>query len=105
MNKVELIEKVTELVAPKMFEEDAPKNVKVSKKLTAYFVNSVFEAIHNELANGGKVQISGFGSFEVTERAERVGRNPQTGEDMIIEAMKAPKFRAGSTLKAAVRGK
>ena len=55
-----------------------------------------------ELKKGEKVQLVGFGTFEVSERAEREGRNPQTGETMKIAACKAPKFKAGKALKDAI---
>ena len=53
----------------------------------------------DELKKGGKIQLVGFGTFEVSERAAREGRNPQTGETMTIAASKAPKFKAGKALK------
>ena len=56
------------------------------------------------LGYGGEVQITGFGSFGVSERAARIGRNPQTGEALQIAASKAPKFKAGKALKEAVNG-
>ena len=55
-----------------------------------------------ELKNGEKIQLVGFGTFEVTEKAAREGRNPKTGETMKIAACKAPKFKAGKALKDAV---
>ena len=54
---------------------------------------------HLELVKGGKVQLVGFGTFEVSERAAREGRNPKTGKTMTIEASKTPKFKAGKALK------
>ena len=60
------------------------------------------EVVTEELANGGKVQLVGFGTFEVAERATREGRNPKTKEVMPIPASKAPKFKAGKALKDAV---
>ena len=54
---------------------------------------------------GGKIQLVGFGTFEVSERAAREGRNPHTGENMKIEASKAPKFKAGKALKDLVNDK
>ena len=65
-------------------------------------VNAFLEAITETLRTGDKVSFAGFGSFEVTERAAREGRNPQTGETMQIPAGKIPKFKAGKALKAAV---
>lgn len=60
------------------------------------------EVVTEELANGGKVQLVGFGTFDVAERAAREGRNPKTKEVMPIPASKAPKFKAGKALKDAV---
>lgn len=70
-----------------------------SEKALAAFMDTVKE----ELAKGEKVQLVGFGTFEVTERAERQGRNPSTGESMVIKASKAPKFKAGKALKDAIK--
>ena len=74
----------------------------LSKKAAEAAVNSVFKAIESELATGGKVQIAGFGSFKVKERAGRVGRNPKTKEAINIPASKVPGFTAGKDLKDAV---
>ncbi|MBG9484722.1 DNA-binding protein, partial [Bacillus thuringiensis] len=63
----------------------------------------VVESITNTLAAGEKVQLIGFGTFEVRERAARTGRNPQTGEEMQIAASKVPAFKAGKELKEAVK--
>lgn len=57
------------------------------------------DVVKEELAKGGKVQLVGFGTFEVSERAERQGRNPKTGEAITIPASKSPKFKAGKALK------
>jgi DNA-binding protein HU-beta len=57
------------------------------------------------MAAGEKISFTGFGSFEVSERAERTGRNPQTGASIKIAASRVPKFSAGATLKSAVNGK
>ena len=73
-----------------------------TKKDIEVVVNEVFDTIKNTLASGEKVAIAGFGSFESVERAERVARNPRTGEEMIIPKSKAPKFKASSVLKSAV---
>ena len=86
MNKVELIAAISE--AAGLTKKDAEKALKA-------FTDVVAE----ELKNGGKVQVVGFGTFEVSERAEREGRNPQSGEVMKIAASKAPKFKAGKALK------
>ena len=89
MNKAELIAAVAE--AADLSKKDAEKALKA-------FTDVVAE----ELKNGGKVQVVGFGTFEVSERAEREGRNPQSGEVMQIAASKAPKFKAGKALKDSV---
>lgn len=60
------------------------------------------DVVKEELAKGEKVQLVGFGTFEVTERAERMGRNPKDGSAMLIKASKSPKFKAGKALKDAV---
>ncbi len=67
-------------------------------------VNAVFAAIEETLANGDEVNISGFGSFKVVERASREGRNPQTGAPMTIAARKSPTFSPGTQLKRSVNG-
>lgn len=63
----------------------------------------MFETISNALAKEEKIQLVGFGTFEIRERAERTGRNPQTGEEMIIPASKVPAFNPGKELKEAVK--
>ena len=68
---------------------------KDSEKALAAFVDTVTET----LAKGDSIQLVGFGTFEVSERAAREGRNPQTGETMEIKASKTPKFKAGKALK------
>ena len=90
MNKVELVAAIAE--KSELTKVDAEKALKA-------FIDTVTE----ELKNGGKVQLVGFGTFEVSERAERQGRNPQTGEEMTIAASKSPKFKAGKALKDAVK--
>ena len=67
-------------------------------------VNATFDAIQNSLANNDEVQLSGFGSFRVVERAAREGRNPRTGESMQIDARRSPAFKPGTQLKRAVEG-
>src|SRR6478735_10479950 len=66
-------------------------------------VDALFETISNTLAKEEKIQLIGFGTFEVRERAERTGRNPQTGETMQILASKIASFKAGKELKQAVK--
>ena len=74
----------------------------ISKKDAEAAVKAFTETVTEELKNGGKVQLVGFGTFEVSKRAARTGRNPQTGKEMKIAASKAPKFKAGKALKDAV---
>ena len=86
----------TELVAA--MAEQAELSKKDSEKALKAFIDVVTE----ELKKGEKIQLVGFGTFEVTERAAREGRNPLTGEKMQVKASKAPKFKAGKALKDAV---
>ena len=74
----------------------------LTKKDADKAVSAVLEAITETLVNGEKVSLVGFGTFEVKERAERLGHNPQTGDVMVIAASKAPVFKAGTALKNAV---
>lgn len=90
-NKAELVERV------------ADKTNLTKKEVTAT-VDALFEAIQEALQNGEKVQVIGFGNFEVRDRAARKGRNPQTGEETQIEATKVPAFKPGKALKDAVKG-
>lgn len=89
MNKNELIHAVAEKTA-------------LSKKDCEAAVSAMFDAITESLVQGEKVQLVGFGSFEVKQRAERVGRNPKTKEAIQIPASKAPVFKPGKALKDAV---
>ena len=66
-------------------------------------LDAIIEVIGEELASGGKVKLLGFGTFEVSERAARKGRNTQTGVEIELPASRSPKFRAGKELKAALR--
>ena len=86
MNKTELVAAMAE-------------QTNLSKKDVEAVLKSFADVVSEELKNGGKVQLVGFGTFEVSERAAREGRNPQTGETMKIAAAKAPKFKAGKALK------
>lgn len=86
MNKAELVTAIADQAG--LSKKDAEKALKAFTDVVA-----------SELKNGGKVQLVGFGTFEVAERAAREGRNPQTGEVMPIAASKAPKFKAGKALK------
>ena len=83
----------TELISA-MSEKSELTKVDTEKALKA-FIDTVTE----ELKNGGKVQLVGFGSFEVAERAARKGRNPKTSEEIMIPASKSPRFKAGKALK------
>lgn len=74
-----------------------------TKKDVALTVDALFDAIQSELAAGEKVQLIGFGTFEVRTRAARKGRNPQTGAAIKIKASKVPAFKAGKALKDAVK--
>ena len=89
MNKTELIAAVAEKAG-------------LTKKDVEKAVAALLETVKGEVAKKGKVQLIGFGTFEVSERAAREGRNPQTGETMKIAACKAPKFKAGKALKDAI---
>ena len=74
----------------------------LSKKDADAAVKAYAEVVTEELKKGNKIQLVGFGTFEVSERAARDGRNPQTGAVMKIPATKSPKFKAGKALKEAV---
>ena len=71
----------------------------VSKKDAEASLKAFTDFVAEELKKGEKIQLVGFGTFEVSERAARTGRNPQTGAEMTIAASKAPKFKAGKALK------
>ncbi len=89
MNKAELISSVAE-------------KTELTKKDSEKAVNAVLETIGAALGNGDKVQLVGFGTFEIRERAARKGRNPQTGEEISIAAARVPVFKAGKSLREAV---
>lgn len=89
MNKTDLVKAVAQKAD--MTQKDAEKAI-----------NAVFAAIEEALANDDKVQIIGFGTFEVKTREERKGRNPQTGNEITIPASKNPVFKAGKGLKDTV---
>lgn len=91
MNKNDLI---------KVMSQKMEDNKNVAGKALAAFM----DVIKDEMIKGNKIHLVGFGTFEVTERAEHMGRNPKTGESLLIEASKAPKFKAASALKKAVNG-
>jgi DNA-binding protein HU-beta len=74
----------------------------LTKKDTEKAVNAVFEIIKDSLGQGESVKLVGFGTFETRERAARVGRNPQTGEEIQIPSAVVPAFKAGKALKESV---
>lgn len=84
--------------------KDVAQRTKQPESLSGDFVNATFDAIVDCLAKGEEVTITGFGTFGITHRAAREGRNPQTGEPMQIPAGKTPRFRPGTQLKRAVSG-
>lgn len=75
----------------------------ISKKDAEAAVKAFIDVVSAELKDGGKVQLVGFGTFEVSERAARQGRNPQTGETIEISASRTPKFKSGKALKDLVK--
>ena len=89
-NKAELVDRVA-------------KKTQLTKKAVSATVEDLFETIQEALKAGEKVQVIGFGNFEVRERAARKGRNPQTGKEIKIKASKVPAFKAGKALKDAVK--
>lgn len=89
MNKTELVAAIAD-------------KTELSKKDAEKALKAFTDVVAEELKKGEKIQLVGFGTFEVSERAAREGRNPQTGETMTIEASKAPKFKAGKALKDSI---
>ena len=89
MNKQDLIEIVA-------------KEAGVSKNTASKVINSYHKSIQMAMAQGDKVSLPGFGTFHLSERKERSGRNPKTGEPLLIAAAKVPKFKAGKALKDTV---
>ncbi|MDR3540923.1 MAG: HU family DNA-binding protein [Desulfosporosinus sp.] len=79
------------------------KKADMSIKDSENVVTQIFKVIEESLSSNEKVQLVGFGTFEVRERAERIGRNPQTKESITIPASKVPSFKAGKALKEAVQ--
>lgn len=86
MNKTELVSSVAE-------------KAEITKKEAEKVVSAVFASVEEALAKGEKVQLVGFGTFEVKERAARTGRNPKTGEEIDIPATRVPSFKPGKSLK------
>ena len=89
MNKTELVAAIAE-------------SAEISKKDSEKALKAFIDVVSEQLKKGDKVQLVGFGTFEVSERAAREGRNPQTGKTMSIAACKVPKFKVGKALKDAV---
>ena len=90
MNKTELIAAIAE-------------QADLSKKDAEAALNAFTDIVGKTLKKGGKIQLVGFGTFEVSKRSARTGRNPQTGDTIKIKASKAPKFKAGKALKDLVK--
>lgn len=89
-NKAELVSEVA-------------SKTKLTKKQVANTVDAILDSIQESLAKGEKVQLIGFGTFEVRHRAARKGRNPQTGDEIEIPASEVPAFKPGKALKDAVK--
>jgi len=89
MNKLELVNAIAE-------------NANLTKKASEVALKSIIDSITESLKKGDKVQLVGFGTFEVRQKAARKGHNPLTGEEIKIPACKAPAFKAGKALKEAV---
>ncbi len=92
MTKADLIQKVA-------------KKTKTSHAMTGNVIDTTLAEIRILLSKGGSISFTGFGSFSVTKRAKRKGRNPQTGKEIKIAATKVARFRPGKGLKEAVSGK
>lgn len=90
MNKTELIQQVS-------------GNTGLTKKAATKAVNAMFRTIQQTLIEEGHVRVTGFGNFSVRERSQRRGRNPQTGEEILVPSRRIPTFRAGHSLKMAVK--
>ena len=91
MNKAESVKAV-----------QAKSQYNLSQAVVEDVINCFLQTVKEEVAAGGKVQLVGFGTFEKGHRSERKGKNPQTGEEMIIPAKDVPKFTAGKSFKAMV---
>ena len=91
MTKGDIVERISEKIG-------------FSKKEASEVVDSIFEVLKSRLAEGGKVKISGFGNFVVNEKRPRKGRNPQTGEEIIIRGRRVLSFKASPVLKKSMNG-
>jgi DNA-binding protein HU-beta len=89
LNKAELVSSVAE-------------KAEATKKDAEKIITAVFDVVEEALAKGEKVQLVGFGTFEVRDRAARTGRNPQTGEEIQIASTRVPAFRAGKALRDSI---
>lgn len=90
MNKTELINTVSQ-------------KTELNTKDVSSVLNAMLDVIKEELSKGNEVKLTNFGTFKASERSERKGRNPQTGEELTIPATKVPTFKAGKGLKTAVK--
>jgi DNA-binding protein HU-beta len=90
-------------ISKEALAEAIVKKTAVSKRVAVDALNAVIDEISTTLSKGGQVTITGFGTFKVSKRAAREGRNPKTGETIKIPAMKVAKFKAGKGLKDLVR--
>jgi DNA-binding protein HU-beta len=108
LNKNTVKKERTKIMANTIRKNDIVTSIVETTSMTKTEANRafdiIFETISNALAKGDSVQISGFGTFEVRERAARTGRNPKTGETIQIAASKAVGFKAGKTIKEKVNG-
>lgn len=89
MNKTELVTAIAE-------------KTQLTKKDSEMALKAFIDVVSEQLKKGEKIQLVGFGTFEVSDRAARTGKNPQTGQEISIPASKAPKFKAGKALKETV---
>lgn len=98
MNKTNLYKEVKEIVS----HDESEKYTDCTIKDASVFVEATLKAMFDALVAGEKITLAGFGSFELAERGERMGRNPRTGEECLIPASKAVKFKASKAMKDAV---
>ena len=90
MNRADLVTKIS-------------RDEEITKRQAEKALNSLVDSVQDALSKGDSVTLVGFGTFSVMSRAARKGRNPQTGREIFIPASKAPKFRAGKSLRQSVR--
>ncbi|MEG1475857.1 MAG: HU family DNA-binding protein [Longicatena sp.] len=94
---------MSEILNKKALVDLVAEKLEITKKDATVAVETVFEEIASTLSKGNKVDISGFGKFEISERPARMGINPATKEPLQIKASKSPKFKAAKALKEAVK--